>query len=142
MSHVIKRSRIPRIPWINLRKIGTGPKADSYQFRFFFLFSVIFRYWLFFLVCSCLFLFLLLGNRRHVGNRWCPRLAQTLGIPDPVLCAGISAQYHAVTKCSFWRLFFLAISGGKLLSDVRFSSRSFLRHWLGYINGNVFVREC
>ena len=42
-------------------------KAGIYQFFFFFLFSLIFRFCLFLLICRCVFLFLLFGNRRHVG---------------------------------------------------------------------------
>lgn len=41
-------------------------QKESYQFRLFFFFGLILRFFVVFFVCSCLFLFLLLGSRRHV----------------------------------------------------------------------------
>lgn len=64
MSHVglfHSFSSIKRTPRTIRKK-----QKESYQFRLFFFFGLILRFFVVFFVCSCLFLFLLLGSRRHV----------------------------------------------------------------------------
>ena len=101
-------------------------QKESYQFRLFFFFGLILRFFVVFFVCTCLFLFLLLGSRRHVEiyGVWGSR--RLLGFPpqsfisvpcqvEPSWTFPLSTWgekffrelYNEITQKSFSKIFFL-----------------------------------
>ena len=87
-----------RSPWNNDKNDGTWRKVGSYQLFFFFLLGLIFRFCLFFLVCRCFFLFLLFGNRRHVGIDKVKTCTDSWDLlPSSRLCS-FDIRAHAFTR--------------------------------------------